>query len=414
MDQTRLSQQEAKERRPTIFFLMVCLTLATGVTLFSIGLTLSHPGVAAPLSPRSAQLNAALVSEFYAAVNLAIRTGNADALTTIVAPDVAWCHRCSGQAPTREGLTSYLTSFHLAAPNAFLTVESVVAGVDDTVTAQVRFTGYPLLGDPVPWGPVDTFHISGGLIAERRNGPDGFTLVEPLFRTQLEALPPAVTGVVLARLTFPVHAGVEGLLSSGPTVLVVESGEIAVHVAHAGRIVRAGDVETPMGTDALLRQGEAAIIPPGVRHAVRQVGTEPASAVGVTLYFGDDLTNYPAQRRPTLVPFHPTDVSVSTSTSLPPTVQILGGHTMGAWPSGPVRVALGRAVLGSGARLVPSANESILLAVEVGTLTLSGDENRAVLPGTSVIQPAGVAREFRNEGDSLLVLFFLTFTTVGN
>jgi quercetin dioxygenase-like cupin family protein len=409
----RSRSQTASERGKNFLVLTLCLAIAAGASLLNLGMMLSEPGVEASISG-PADRNATLVREFYAAVDDAIRTGVTGSIDRIVAPDLTWCGSCSGQSLTREGFKRYLESLHRAAPNMRVEVESVVAGFAGNVTARIRVSGQPMLSELIPWGPVDMFRIDGGVISERRNGANDIEVVEPRIGTRFDSLPPAATGVVLARLTFPEHSGVEGLLSPGPTLLVVESGEIAVHVAHAGRMVRAGDVETPLETDALLRQGDAAIIPPGVRHAFRQVGTEPALAVGMTLYFSDDWINDSAPRGPSMTPFLTPEGSISTSTSPPPMVQILGSGTMGAWPSGPVRVALGWAILGPGARLVPSVTESILLAVEGGTLTISGEKDRTILAGSSVVQPAGMAREFRNDGYGLTVLHVLTIAPVAD
>jgi SnoaL-like domain len=410
---SRSERQIAGERRKTFLVVTLCLAIAAGASLLNLGMMLSEPSVEASISG-PADRNATLVREFYVAVDDAIRTGVTGSLNAIVAPDLTWCRPCAAQSLTREGFKRYLESLHRAAPNMRVEVESVVADFAGNVTALIRVSGHPLLGELIPWGPVDMFRIDGGVIIERSNGPNDIELVEPQIGTQFDSLPPAVTGVVLARLTFPVHSGVEGLLSPGPTVLVVESGEIAVHVAHAGRIVRAGEVETPMGTDAILRQGDAAIIPPSVRHAFRQLGTEPALAVGMTLYFFEDWIDDSTLRGPSMTPFLTPVGSVAASTSLPPNVQILGSDTMGAWPSGPVRVALGWAILGPGARFVPSANESTLLAVEVGTLTISGDQDRAILAGRSVVQPAGMDREFRNDGYGLTILHVVTIAPVAD
>jgi hypothetical protein len=35
------------------------------------------------------------------------------------------------------------------------------------VVARVSVTGYPLVAEPAPWGPVDTFRMANGWIAER-------------------------------------------------------------------------------------------------------------------------------------------------------------------------------------------------------------------------------------------------------
>jgi SnoaL-like domain len=221
----------------------LCLAVVAGATLLNLGMMLSEPGVEASISGPGDR-NATLVREFYVAVDEAIRSGVTGSINAIVAPDLTWCRPCPAQSGTREGFKHYLESLHRAAPSMRVEVDSVVADVAGNVTALIRVSGYPLLGEPIPWGSVDVFRIDGGLIIERSNHPNDIELVESQIDTRFDSLPPAVTGVVLARLTFPMHSGVEGLLSPGPTMLVVESGEIAVHTAHAGQIVRAGDDET--------------------------------------------------------------------------------------------------------------------------------------------------------------------------
>jgi mannose-6-phosphate isomerase-like protein (cupin superfamily) len=406
--------QVTGERRVSFLVLTLCLLVATGVTLLNIGLALRQPGVAAPLSARPAALNAALVREFYAAVNDAIRTGDAGALNAIVIPDFAWCLPCPGQLPTRDGLTRYLADLHRTVPGARLAVDSVIAGFQDTVMARVRVSGFPIVGASVPWGSDDLFRIAGGLIAERRQGTDDIALVEPLLRARFDALPPAVTGVAMARLTFPLGSGVEGLLSAGPTMLVVEAGAIAVRIANGGRIVRAsGDETTPgngAGLASVLHQGDAVIVPPGVRHALYQQGTEPAEAVGATLYFAVEGIDHGSRRGPELAPFFPPDRSVTASPPHFPVVRLLAAGPVDEWPTGPVSVAMGRAILGPGARVVPPEDESMLLAVEAGTLSVIGGEERTVAAGTGVVQPPGSVHVFRNAGDGLLVLLVLTVT----
>lgn len=406
MPRNYTQRQVSKHGRKAILVVILCLTVATGVTLLNIGMVLSKPDVVVPLS-RPSETNMKLVREFYVAVNDVIYTGDAVPLNAIVAPDLTWCQPCSGQSPTPDGLSRYLQQLHRIAPDAHLEVGSVVAGLQGTVVANVRVSGYPLMDESMPWGPVDTLRIAGGLIAERSNGPNGVALTEPMVRTQFDALPPAVTGVVMARLTFALKSGVDGLVSSGPTILVVESGEISVHIAAKGRIVRAGGVETSAGNDATtLHQGDAAIVPPGIRHELLQVGTEPAVAVGVTLFFIENGTESSIRRGPELAPFSPVS-SMATSSLLAPTVQVLRGGDMGAWPSGPVDVAMGRIFLEPGARLVPPLNESILLATEAGAISISSGDS-PLFSATGIGQPSESIRELRNDSDGLVIVLILT------
>ncbi len=179
--------------------------------------------------------NAKAVSTFYTAVNEAIRTGDAAPLDALVAPDLNWCLTCPGQTPDRAGLKRYVTDLHRVSPEMRLVVDEVVGEFLESVVVRVHVSGYPIADAASPWGPVDTLRLVNGQIAERRNGPDGATLAEPLLGARLDALPPAVTGVVMARLIFAVDSGSEGMLSAGPTLLVVESGALWVRIAYGGR-----------------------------------------------------------------------------------------------------------------------------------------------------------------------------------
>jgi hypothetical protein len=193
----------------------------------------------------------------------------------------------------------------------------------------------------------------------------------------------------------------------------VEAGALEVRVAGGGRVLRGGadgGAGTPAandaGLEAVLYPGDAAVVPPGVRHALAQRGTEPAVALGATLVFvGTDRDGRPRQE---LAPFFPPGGAVRESPQpTPPAVQPLAGGAVAAWPTGPVRVALGRAVLGPGARLVPPDGETVLVAVEAGTLGVAGGGGRAAA-GEGALLPAGPGRGLRNAGDGLLVLVVLT------
>jgi SnoaL-like domain len=408
VDQGSSRRQPTRIGRKSFLVMTLCCSIAAGVTLLNIGIALSDPGVVASTSGPVAA-NEQLVRDFYAAVNDTIRTGKPGKLNTIVAPNVAWCLACPGQSPTRESLKNYLVNLHRTAPETRLVVDSVVAGFQDMVTVHVNVSGYPLVGDPVPWGPVDTIHIDGGLIARRLNGPKSVTLTDSLLRTQFDALPPAVNGIAMARLFLPVGSSLEGLLSPGPTVLVVESGAIAVRSANDGRIVRTGAAETSMGDDFItLHQGDAAIIRSGVRHTLRQAGMKPAVALGVTLYYvASAIDRLPG--RQDLTSFVSPDRS-GTPTMAFATVHYMANGDMGEWPAGPVSFSIGRVILTPGARMTPSSDNSLLVAVDSGALGISGEEESTTAAGDGMLLPAGTAREFRNAGNVLTVLLVLSIS----
>ena len=69
-------------------------------------------------------------------------------------------------------------------------------------------------------------------------------------------------------------------------------------------------------------------------------------------------------------------------------------------------------VLSPGARVVLADGETLFVAVEAGTLELSGNEDRTVAAGAGVMEPEGPERTLRNAGSGLLVLLVLTITPV--
>jgi hypothetical protein len=406
-------ERRAGAPRAAVLVALLCLSLATGAALVGAGAALADPPIRmAAAGPAAAHEDVA--HDFYRAINDAIRTRDVDALDQLVAPAVAWCAPCDDEGASRDGLKRYLTRLHRAAPAARIETETVVAGYPDTVMARVRVAGLSLIGDAAAWGPVETLRIDRGLVVERRTGPDGLSLIEPMLAAQLDALPPAVTGVAMARLTFGYGAAVDGLLSAGPTLLVVESGTLTMRIARGGRILRPGGGEetvTPAsdggGLVAVLRQGDGAIVPAGTRHSLRQEGSVPADVLGVTLFFVDTGRG---QRGPELTAFFPVDGSDRELPHRhpPPSVRFLAEGTVTAWPRGPVAVAIGRAVLEAGAVLVPAEGETVLLAVETGLVDATGEAERTVAAGDDMLQPVGADREFRNPGDSLAVLLVLT------
>lgn len=404
--QLRLERQAARERQRPFLVAMLSLAVVAFATLMSLGVTLSNPKIEPPSSPPTGT-DIALVREFYGAINAAIRTGDSFSLNTIVAPDIAWCERCPGQSQTREGLRRYTEGLYRANPDLRLEVESVVSESQGVVTAHVHVSGQPLVSESIVWGPVDTLRIDGGLISELHTRLNIKAEVDPLVKTRFDSLSPAATSVVMARMAFPPNSASEGLLSTGPTILVIESGAIKVRIAIGGRIVRAGKVETLTWNNAtILHQGDAAIVPPSVQYGLQQVGTEPAVVVGATTYFADNEIDRSTDQLG-LTPFI---ISNGDKTVLgkPIAINYLAKGDLKGWPAGPVSVALGRVILGADARIDVSANESIVLAVEVGTLVVMGDVDRTIPAGTGLVQPGGVVREIRNAGADPVIFLVMT------
>ena len=94
--------------------------------------------------------------------------------------------------------------------------------------------------------------------------------------------------------------------------------------------------------------------------------------------------------------------------SPPPAVQMLVRERVDAWSTGPVSVAIGRVILGPGARVFPPGGETLFVAVESGTLALTGRNARTVAAGMGMMEPPGLDRALRNAGPGLSALLVLT------
>jgi hypothetical protein len=169
--------------------------------------------------------------------------------------------------------------------------------------------------------------------------------------------------------------------------------------------------EEDLALTAVLRRGDGAIVPAGVRYALHQLGTEPAEALGTTLFFVDDGGRVMPPCRnsePCLTPW----AAASESAVPPPEVRLLASGTVGRWPAGPVRLAIGRIVLGPGARIAPFGDEMALIAVDAGTLGEPGDDGEPTATGTGFVREAGSTGEIHNTGGGLVILLALTVAPV--
>jgi len=142
-------------------------------------------------------------------------------------------------------------------------------------------------------------------------------------------------------------------------------------------------------------------------------GLDGLLSAGPTLVFHHHGSNGTTTRRPELGVFGPVDDAGPIGGPHAPTEQILVSEQVEAWVRTPVRVAVGRVVLCPGARVVPIGDETLFLAVEAGTMALSGlsgGEGRRIMAVAGTMEPPGAGRAFGNPGPRLLVLLVLTIS----
>jgi hypothetical protein len=179
------------------------LTMATAVALFASGWILAAPAVADP-RPGAAE---EVVRSFYAAVNETIRTGDTNALETVMSEHASTHGPLETVAPNRAGLTHYLASLHANAPELELDIEELAvtgnrAVVDVKVTGagEGSFLGSSLQ-DVQLWGKVDAFRVGNGHVLEFWSDATGLALLESQTSVPVFVEHPFTRAVTLDRLT---------------------------------------------------------------------------------------------------------------------------------------------------------------------------------------------------------------------
>ena len=114
--------------------------------------------------------NRALVRRFVDEVQSA---GNIDAIDELCSPEFVNHSAPSGMPPNREGVKQVTAMFRQAFPDAYFTVEDMIAEGDKVATRKTfhgthrgEFMGVPQTGQRVSMGLIDIVRISEGRVVE--------------------------------------------------------------------------------------------------------------------------------------------------------------------------------------------------------------------------------------------------------
>ena len=425
---------QVASRPPKVaFWVMVSLTAAA---LAAVGGELMHarrspdPPVVSRAAGSNGEANAALVRRFYAAVNDVMRTGGPGPLDAVLAPTFVAHGLGPGADTDRAGLRTYLATLHASFADLRLTVDDLVAGPDAVVVHVAVhggdhgvFAGTAITHPAAPWGMAESFRIRDGRITELWSSA-GASL-QPRSGLSVARLTAGSAMVVLDRLRLGEGAGGVAPVAMWPRLVWVEAGTarlaiaadtdrgehevvtvrrgttlaLATDTGRAERQVvavtrgtngRAVDPETvPAGGTAILRAGDAAVIPGGVVPRLAAVGPGTAVALGMSLA--------PASPGP------PDDGIVdprwgdtmalgsrrwSAGWPVGAVVEPVASWLVADVPVGPLRLEAGRLELGLGAEMVLGrATGPVLLAVEAGTVGVTA------APGMVAIQQPGTVAQ---------------------
>jgi SnoaL-like polyketide cyclase len=260
------------------------LTMATAIALFASGWILAAPAVADP-RPGAAE---EVVRAFYSAVNETIRTGDTNALETVMSEHASTHGPLETVAPNRAGLTHYLASLHANVPELELDIEELAvtgnrAVVDVKVTGagEGSFLGSSLQ-DVQLWGKVDAFRVGNGHVLEFWSDATGLALLESQTSVPVFVEHPFTRAVTLDRLTI---AAEERLQASGQDELRWLFGETD-HITVTTTLNQADQATptaAPISNETRLHAGNLLALPTWSETEVRNTGLETASLLVLTI-----------------------------------------------------------------------------------------------------------------------------------
>ena len=374
-------------RRPVLPIAAV-LAAVTALTLAGAALAIRPPGVPDDAGDMRQAANRALVASFYDAANAAIATGDAAPLATLLDPGFVERGSDSGEESGRDGLIRRLLAIHAAAPDVRLAVAAMAAD-GDLVIAHVRvsdpdpatFLGLRLDAAWTPWGPIDVFRTRDGRIVER-SGPVGDPApATPDFRVALDVPAPEMRSLSVARVTLQAGARYEAAGQSGPRVVFVETGAIAVEV------VPIAASATPA---TILAAGDHLRLPVNAGFVVQNTGSSSAVLVEVALA----ARPFAERASPPMAPSPPSGG----------TVQTLAADLLIALPAQSTVLSIGRMTLQPGERLGwAAAAGPVLLHVEAGTVDLAATGSVPWVQGVAQERTAAGVEAVLDRGGGVLL-----------
>jgi SnoaL-like domain len=360
-------------------FLTTLLTVATAVALFASGWIMATPAVADPRPDTTA----AVVRDFYAAVNATIRTGDTAALESAMDEHVITHGPLATIAPDRAGLIHYLSSLHENDPYLALDVTEISMTGDRAVVdvrvlgaAEGAFLGSSLRDVPL-WSTVDAFRIGNRRVLEFWSDATGLALLESQTSVPVAFERPLDRQLTLDHVTI---APEEKLIAAGQAELrwlLAETDHISVTTTPNPEEDWATPTAAPSSHETRLHAGELLALPMWSRTEVRNTEVEPASLLVLTVAEPPEEVPYYEQNPQSAVtasgaisgwPIWRTGLSLRQGGA---TITTLTGNYTTAIPEDQTVLAVARVTLAPGAVLTGIAlTGPCLLAVDSGTLDL--------------------------------------------
>jgi hypothetical protein len=267
----------------TAAILALTLMLLTGLVL---GQLLSLGPTQSAALPETGSDAAQTAERFYAAINAVLESGDASSLRAILHPSFVDHAPAGEDSGTARDLESDLLALRAMFPGLRLESSSTISGGDMVASsliavgsAQADVSGIAV--ETQLTGPdFELLRVAGGMVVERWASavlpkPPG---VELLASVDVDRLP-IERAIVLERFTFDASAS-RSLGDNKGTVIIVESGSIAIHLNTSHMDALAGTPPVPEDGE-LLTAGTIRLIPTGVPFRLKTPREQTASVLQV-------------------------------------------------------------------------------------------------------------------------------------
>ncbi len=275
------------------------LLAGLGVTALLFAFAFDAPAIANPTFGAGGE---AIARRYYTAINEAIGAGDLALLDSVM--EGGGGDRGPGTLAAGCALHCRVAALHRLAPDMRLVIEDIVADEDRLAVRlrvdgveRFRFLGLPLQGELSPWATVDFLRVADGRVAAAlpEDGPP--IVIEPLARTEIDAMPPAPYRLGLIRLTLEPGASLHRLSAAGPLVLLVESGtlevrtDLPVAIHHPARDGQAEREDTSVGLSHVT-VGDHLLLATDTGYQLHNAGNEPNTVLAAVALAGDGaMTN---------------------------------------------------------------------------------------------------------------------------
>jgi hypothetical protein len=411
----------------------IVIGILTALTLVYTAATVAQPPFDAPHDNDGE----AVVRSFYAAVNDAIRLGDSAALGQVTAPDVK-ISSVSATIDDRDELASHIMDLRAAYPALAIEVIDVIAD-RDRAAARITISGAEGLGPLVTPThrsgdnePTELFRVEDGMIAEYHGLIANLSPPRQLLHETMTTSSLTETDVGVARLTLAPEARLGGLVTLGPTIYAVITGELEIQVDNRSVVRRAtAPSESPSGEQIApgaiteLGMGDQIEIGASVDYSLQTAGREGAVAVATT-WMPPDIFGPPTSNNASVTPIpllsvlmYYADTPEERAALWPSGVDnqpLLPIVTVSA-PSSMISLSLWQTTLVPGATMtVRSPDGATRLMVDSGRVIIeshtqhSADEMTVVTAGKSArLNPRDVTT-VRNIDEAPIVLSLLVVT----